>query len=580
MRFTVQPYEHGAPGPFSNQDYIHTVLQWFGSCTQNTHPECDKYRKQHDRRLSRPSRLLYFPSDQTEKVQLVEVQMDQIYQYATLSHRWGTPGPPKLSWTCDGHRKISYNTMIQGIPTSELPRIFREALQIIHHCKLEYLWIDSLCIMQDNDNDGIKREWEQEAVKIGDIYTGGVFNIAAIGSKNSDGRLFPDEKELFAPIVRDPFGSHGQFEKGSRLVRILADSEAGFEREVLSSELFSRGWVYQEVILAPANLFCTARQMWWLCHTGRYCQNHLISPQAEETLLLLSTNPTNPNEATLSKGRQAIANTFENPGSLRLWGELLRLYVKTSVTFEDDRLAAIAGLSKAFQSVFPECVEHDCYNSGFWSTNIVFQLSWHTTSSNIALNRYTADLYIPSWSPVSCKSEIIYPLRTEHIFQLPIQCAMDTSGLDRFGRAKSIDQCILHLRGVPIQMTLGLAQSDKESGYEVWPSSHPDSRFEVIWDNQREVELADKASLGNRLRALVLLTSRSCTLEGILLRPFRDDDLTSPDKWVRCGYIKKRRPPYESGQIFKAFQLTRYEKISRGPVSTSSAPNLEDIYLV
>lgn len=589
MKFKVHLYEHEVPGPLSNQEFIQIVLRWFKSCTRYAHFECDRYRKQHDRRLSRPSRLLYFPIDQIEKVQLVEVQMDRTYQYATLSHRWGTPEPPKLSCNGDGHRKISYNTMIEGVSISDLPRVFREALQIIHHCKLEYLWIDSLCINQDNDNDDIKREWEQEAVKIGDIYTGGVFNIAAIGSKNSDGRLFPDEKEFFAPIVRDPFGPHGRYKKGSRLVGILADSKAEFEKEVLSSELFSRGWVYQEVILAPANLFCTAHQMWWLCHTGRYCQNHLVSPESGASLLI-STNPNNPNDGTLTNGRRAIANPYGKPGSLELWGQLLRLYTKTSVTFEDDRLAAIAGLSKVFQSAFPECVEHDCYNSGFWSTNIVFQLSWHTTSSNVALNRCTADLCIPSWSPVSCKSEITYSLMSEDMFQLPIQCAMDTSGLDRFGRAKSIDQCILHLRGVPIEMTLGPAQSGKRFDYEVWPSSHPDSRCGVLWDNQAEVDLAAKASLANRLRALILFTSdlsrHSFAVEGIILRPFRDDDSTSPDKWVRCGYFGRWWPFHEHGQISGVFQLTRYgvtwvEVDSRWQrTSTGTAPDLEDVSLV
>lgn len=562
MQFRIHPYEHEFPGPLSNKQYIHAALQWCQSCTQNTHPQCDKYRKQHGRRLSRPSRLLYFPIDHTEKVQLVEVQMDQVYQYATLSHRWGTPEPPKLSSNGDDPRKMSYNTMIKGVFTSDLPRLFRQALQIIHHCKLEYLWIDSLCINQDNDNEGRKREWEQEAVKIGDIYTGGVFNIAAINSKNSDGTLFPEEKDFFAPIVRDYFDPHGHHEKDSRLVRIFPYIDAEFEKEVLSSELFSRGWVYQEVILAPANLFCTGQQMWWLCHTGRYCQNQSIIERMEVPV------PISGCEDPLHSGRNAIANLSGAPGSLRLWGELLQLYTKTSVTFEDDRLVAIAGLAKVFQSVFPECVEHDCYNSGFWSTNIVFQLSWHTTSSNVAPNRYTADLLIPSWSPVSCKSKITYTLMNDYTSQLPIQCAMDTSGLDRFGRAKSIDQCMLHLRGVPIEMAFGPLKNATKVEYEVWPLSLPDVRFEIRWDNQAEYDLVDKDLLENGLRALILSAAVYGTywrLEGILLRSLADGDLTTPNRWVRCGYLMNfgRRYTFQPERYFiksveEAFQLFRY----------------------
>lgn len=588
MWFKVYPNEHEygysryqVPGRLSNKEYIDTALQWYKSCTQNTHPQCHTYRKEHSRRTSLPSRLLYFPRDQTLNVHLVEVQMEQIYQYATLSHRWGTPEPLKLSCNSDDHRKISYNTMIKGISTSDLPRIFREALQIIHHFKLEYLWIDSLCINQDNDNDGIKREWELEAVKIGDIYAGGVFNIAAIDSRNSDGTLFPEKREFFVPVVRDSFGQHGTYKEGHLLVGVFPESDAEFERQVLSSELLARGWVYQEVILAPANLFCTAQQMWWLCHTGRYCQNRFTATYAGNPAFETKTP-----DASLSKGRQAIANPGRVPGSLQFWGELLRLYSKTSVTFKDDRLVAIAGLSKVFQSVFPKCVEHGSYNSGFWSTNIIFQLSWHTTSSKVALNRYTADHFIPSWSPVSCKSEISYPWKYEQSFQLPIECTMNTLGLDSFGRAESMKQCILHLRGVPIDMTLGPGRSPRK----VWPSLHPDSEFEILWDNQAEIDLAKKACLTNGLKALILSVAEPLEFifEGILLRSLRDDGLTTPDKWVRCGYLQhSSHYGRRAREISNAFQLTRYgltwvedEFGFLKRVSTGTAPNLEDIYLV
>lgn len=596
MWFKLHPYqsEMSFPRdefacPLSNKQYMNTASQWFESCRGNTHTQCNTYRKQHDQSLSRPSRLLYYPSDQTEKVQLVEVEMGQIYQYATLSHRWGVPEPPKLSCNGDGHRNISYETMIEGISTLDLPRIFREALEIIRHCNLEYLWIDSLCINQDNDTDGLKREWEKEAVKIGDIYTGGVFNIAAIGSRNSDGTLFPEQKEFPALVVRDYFVPRNPFlprtfsQTGFKLVRIVPDTDSDFEIQVLSSELLSRGWVYQEVILASANLFCTAQQMWWLCHTGRYCQNHSTITPARASVSVRRGEG-----ASLYKGREAIANPRGVSGSLKLWGELLRFYSKTSVTFKDDRLAAIAGLSRVFQSVFPRCVEGALYNSGLWSTNIIFQLSWHTISSNIAPNRFTADHFIPSWSPVSCKSELDYPHYDEQ-FQLPIKWTMNTSGLDNFGRAKAIDSCTLHLRGVPIEMTLGAAHDVGRNEFEVWPSAHPWSRCEILWDNQEEIDLAEKASLRTELRALILYVFEArpyWILEGILLRPSRDGGFTTPRKWVRCGYLRNYSHYPEQNEVFGDFQLTRYgiTWVSDGSfskrVSTGTAPDLEDVYLI
>lgn len=483
--------------------------------------------------------------------------------------------------------------MINGMFTSDLSRIFREALQVIHHCKLEYLWIDSLCINQD-DIKGRKPDWEKEAVKIGDIYTGGVFNMAAIGSSNSDGTLFPEQKEFFAPVVRDCFSPRGGYNE-CRPVGILADSDADFERQVMSSELLSRGWVYQEVMLAPANLFCTSQQMWWLCHAGRYCQDQTITTQEGPQRVRIPV----PTGATLSKGREAIANPEGKSGSLETWGNLLRLYTKTSVTFEDDRLAAIAGLSKVFRSVFPGCVESASYSSGFWSEDVVFQLSWHRPPSATPIRR-AAGRFIPSWSPVSCRGEIIYPENDEPS-KLPITWTMDASGLDSFGRAQSIKQRKLHLRGVPVDVNLGMRGVE----YQVWPPNLPGLGLYIQWDSQTEMALADEGLLKDGLRALILIAAEvreSVNLEGILLRRCRDDDLApdkppdkssnespveSPDKWIRCGYLM--RSSFHIGKTFEAFQLTRYgitwvedERGHVKRVSTGAAPNLnlEDICLV
>lgn len=57
---------------------------------------------------------------------------------------------------------------------SELPRTFRNAVEIVRACALNYIWIDSLCIIQDKGPQGSNPDWEKESMKMGDIYAGGV----------------------------------------------------------------------------------------------------------------------------------------------------------------------------------------------------------------------------------------------------------------------------------------------------------------------------------------------------------------------------------------------------------------------
>lgn len=117
---------------------------------------------------------------ETTTVRLIEVQADIQYSYVTLSHRWGRPEPPKLSASdsTDEKRWIPIQKLQGGISISDLPRLFQNAIQIVRSCGFQYLWIDSLCVLQDTDSPGQNPDWAIEAEKMGDIYAGGILYAA------------------------------------------------------------------------------------------------------------------------------------------------------------------------------------------------------------------------------------------------------------------------------------------------------------------------------------------------------------------------------------------------------------------
>lgn len=139
--------------------------------------------------------------------------------YVTLSHRWGSPDPPKLyAIRDDADGKIAILNLTSGVSSSSLPRTFRDALNIVLHCGMRYLWIDSLCILQDKDADGRNPDWEREAAKVGDIYAGAVFNIVALSGSNSDGGLFPKQQRLLSPVLQGSGLRRGGSEDKLRII--------------------------------------------------------------------------------------------------------------------------------------------------------------------------------------------------------------------------------------------------------------------------------------------------------------------------------------------------------------------------
>jgi hypothetical protein len=87
-------------------------------------------------------------------------------------HCWGTVQPVKLTARSEARLRA-------GIPDRELPASFKQAVAICRELDVRYLWIDSLCIRQDNLGD-----WNVQAALMGQVYASASCNIAATSAKD------------------------------------------------------------------------------------------------------------------------------------------------------------------------------------------------------------------------------------------------------------------------------------------------------------------------------------------------------------------------------------------------------------
>jgi Heterokaryon incompatibility protein (HET) len=138
----------------------------------------------------RPTRLIDVGADQAGS-QICLIQTDGISSpYIALSHRWGTTW--HLTTT-----KSNISEMQQGIRLQDLPRTFSDAVSITRKFGIRYLWIDSLCIVQDDPKD-----WEIEASRMAGVYSGSYITIAAISSKDSNSGCVPEVPSEYFEIRR------------------------------------------------------------------------------------------------------------------------------------------------------------------------------------------------------------------------------------------------------------------------------------------------------------------------------------------------------------------------------------------
>lgn len=109
--------------------------------------------------------------------------------YVTLSHCWGPNVIPRLLLDNLDDRR-------NRIEISTLPRMFQDAITSTQKMGIQYLWIDSLCIIQDSEQD-----WLSEPALVGNGYANSYCNIAATAAKDGTvGCFFKRDPRLVHPL--------------------------------------------------------------------------------------------------------------------------------------------------------------------------------------------------------------------------------------------------------------------------------------------------------------------------------------------------------------------------------------------
>jgi hypothetical protein len=135
---------------------------------------------------------------QTSSCRLIDTFPGEADQYCTLSYCWG----PALPYMTTTQNLGEHRTKLQF---GALPRTLQDAIMMARFLDFNYIWIDCLCICQDDEED-----WAQEAARMADVYDNATICIAASRAKDcNSGFLQARQDESFSLV---PFqDTHGTF---------------------------------------------------------------------------------------------------------------------------------------------------------------------------------------------------------------------------------------------------------------------------------------------------------------------------------------------------------------------------------
>ncbi|KIJ58710.1 hypothetical protein HYDPIDRAFT_163193 [Hydnomerulius pinastri MD-312] len=285
-------------------------------------------------------------------------------RYVALSYVWGEP---------QLHSTTTKNiaSYMNSIDVDRFPQTLRDAILTTRRLDVRYLWVDSLCIIQDSDEDKV-----HELSRMRNIYRDSYVTIVAANARRvSEGFLQTRENYVKSDAVDLPFLLPDGSGTGTVYVCDRKDPP--------QDPVHTRGWCMQELFLSP-------RVLIFASHTLQYrCPRLTVNIGGADNV---DWNPALWQEPDSIRSLPP-PDTPEHAKKFReAWRVNVKNYTSRAISVPGDKLIALAALAEEYHDVI-----RTPYLAGLWERTLLADLLWSRDTDSAALpcpKSYRA----PSWS--------------------------------------------------------------------------------------------------------------------------------------------------------------------------------------
>lgn len=281
-------------------------------------------------------------------------------QYIALSYRRGSTemmGPVRTT-------KGNLEQRMNKVPSEVLTQVFKDVISIATLLGIRYLWIDALCITQDDPED-----WAVESANMCTIYGNSTLTVFAVHESG----CFQDRENVFRHSMRYFKADGVSFDVFAQVpldhtgwLRLPRHDHGS--RGYTQQSLFDRGWVFQEWMLSSRGIVFDRDELLWVCDHVVSCEcmhgSHAVGNTHPEGLISSrfsfrgSTSQYGPKDPALRNWH---------------WRSTAEAYKNKDLTLQGDTLPALSGLAKRFGAG-----STSRYLAGCWEDDLVPSLLWHS----------------------------------------------------------------------------------------------------------------------------------------------------------------------------------------------------------
>jgi hypothetical protein len=321
--------------------------------------------------------------------------------YAALSYVWGNTSNSHNSTSISNIPPLKADSTGLSLPRV-LPKVVRSAITVTKELGMRYLWVDKFCIDQRNAS-----EKHEQISKMDMIYKGSEVTIIAAAGQ--------DENHCLAGVGKMAYRYQPSVKVGSV---VLTTTHGHPVHAVHNSKWSSRGWTYQEAVLARRRLVFTEKQVYFECESMNCCES-VISP-----LPFLHTKNKKRFRNFVRSGIFAGKDDLDPFGSFQrpnqtLGSVLIHIehYTKRDLSFESDSINALLGVLHLYQNSSPRIfhlygLPFSIDSVGSSNGSLSAALAWHHTKIG-AVRRPR----FPAWSWAGWKGEVSFALKWDSLLK-------------------------------------------------------------------------------------------------------------------------------------------------------------------
>ena len=473
---TSTSLEYKVTIPRSDIIHLESLKRWLNRCdTEHWH------QSETSSELSRHNDSIDLILIDTAQGCLVQRQSGQ--RYCALSYVWG--GTQPLQTMSSNFTELQSEGAVRN--HAALSRTVRDAMDLTSSLGVRYLWVDCLCIIQDNDAK------HKNISKMDIIYSQAFLTIVAVDGPNADTPLPGVNENSRLPVVKL------EYVRDTTLISLPPT----LLNSILDGSVYeSRGWTLQERVLSKRLLYLSAQGIFFQCGYS-FISEYMLSIQPRPILIDGSTQlldgyiPQQTNDTIMTGTERAaligkrvsqqsrkttirwLSRPNEDWSAFERWDVLLptyqdfvEIFSARRLSYQEDVLNAFAGISAvigqagktAFISGLPEVVLASC-------------LLWATKGDHVPQRRLdkTGQPLLPSWTWAAWGCSVVYPtlLRgrfvnlpgREPLFVLPTSKLMGTvRNANRSASLLAIDSLLFTAEFMECQPTTRSIQIDSKTG--------------------------------------------------------------------------------------------------------------------